>query len=228
DALQPLAGNPQLREKLIDVRRSYEQMIDSASVDKVITGEFSVDATDRARRQVESFRTFIDENRDQITALQVLYDQPRGTGLTYADIRELANAIARPPHRWTTKDLWAAYETLDSSKVRGSGHRVNTDLVSLVRYALDLTDELVAYPDLVNERFEAWLQQQRNAGRELTDQQTAYLRLIRDHLATSLTITPPDLQGPPFSTHGGYGRARQLFGAALAPLLDELTEALVA
>ena len=216
-ALQPLAGNPQLREKLIEVRRSYEQMIDSTSADKLITGEFSVDSTDRARRQTESFREFIDENRDQITALQVLYDQPRGGGLSYADIRELANAIARPPHRWSTEDLWAAYETLDASKVRGSGHRVNTDLVSLVRYAIGLADELVAYPDLVNERFESWLQQQRNASRELSDDQIAYLRLIRDHLATSLTIAPPDLQSPPFSTQGGLGRARQLFGAELTP-----------
>ena len=228
EALQPLAGNPQLREKLIEVRRSYEQMIDSASTDKVITGEFSIDATDRARRQVESFRTFIDENRDQITALQILYDQPLGAGLTYTDIRELANAIARPPHRWSTENLWAAYETLDAGKVRGSGHRVNTDLVSLVRYAIGLTDKLVAYPDLVNERFEAWLQQQRNAERTLTDDQIAYLSLIRDHLAASLTITPPDLQHPPFSTHGGLGRARHLFGTELTPLLEELTEVLAA
>ena len=228
DALLPLAGNPQLRERLIEVRRSYEQMIDSASADKVIAGEFSIDATDRARRQVESFRKFIDENRDQITALQVLHDQPPGGGLTYADIRELANAIARPPHRWSTENLWAAYETLDATKVRGSGHRVNTDLVSLVRYTLGLTDELVAYPDLVNERFQAWLEQQRNAGRDLTDAQIAYLGLIRDHVAASLAITPPDLQHPPFSTHGGLGRARQLFGTELTPLMDELTEVLAA
>ena len=227
DALQPLAGNPKFREKLIDVRRSYEQMIDSASADIVISGEFSVDATDRARHQVESFRKFIQENRDQITALQVLYDQPRG-GFTYDDVRELANAIARPPHRWTTEDLWAAYETLDARKVHGSGQRVNTDLVSLVRFALGLTGELVAYPDLVIERFEAWLQQQRNAGRTLTGDQIAYLSLIRDHLATSLAVAPQDLQNPPFSTHGGLGRARQLFGAELTPLLGELTEALVA
>ena len=228
EAVQPLAGNSELREKLIEVRRSYEQMIDSASADIVISGEFSVDATDRARRQVESFRRFIEENRDQITALQVLYDQSPGGFFTYADIRELANAIERPPHRWTAEDLWAAYESLDASKVRGSGHRVNTDLVSLVRYALGRTDELVAYPDLVNERFEAWLQQQRNAGRAFTDEQVAYLRLIRDHLATSLMIAPNDLQGPPFSTHGGYGRARQLFGTELTPLMDELMEVLVA
>ena len=123
DALQPLAGNPELREKLIDVRRSYEQMIDSASADKVITGEFSVDAADRARRQTESFRTFIDDNRDQITALQVLYDQPHSGGLTYADIRELAHAIARPPHRWTTEDrfpsgLGACVTVVDVAIVR--------------------------------------------------------------------------------------------------------------
>ena len=207
DAVQPIAGNSLLREKLIEVRRSYEQMIDTASADRVIAGEFSIDATDRARRQVESFQQFIEENRDQITALQVLYSQPRDGGLTYADIRDLANAVARPPHRWTTEDLWAAYETLDASKVRGSGHRVNTDLVSLVRYALGLTNELVAYPDLVNERFEAWLQQQRNADRTLTDEQITYLRLIRDHLATSLMIAPHDFQNPPFSTRGGLGRA---------------------
>ena len=226
-AVRPLAGNPQLREKLIEVRRSYEQMIDSASADKVISGEFSVDAADRARRQTESFRMFIEENRDQITALQVLYDQPRG-GFTYTDVKELADAIARPPHRWTAEDLWAAYETLDASKVRGSGHRVNTDLVSLVRYALRLTDELVAYPDLVNERFDAWLQQQRNAGRSFTDEQVSYLRLIRDHLATSVMIAPYNFRSPPFSTHGGYGRALQLFGDELTPLMDELMEVLVA
>ena len=227
-AVQPLAGNAELREKLIEVRRSYEQMIDSASADTVVSEGFSVDATDRARRQVESFRRFIEENRDQITALQVLYDQPPGGFFTYADIKGLANAIARPPHRWTTEDLWAAYKTLDASKVRGSGHRVNTDLVSLVRYAIGLTDELVAYPDLVNERFEAWLQQQRNAGRAFTVEQVAYLRLIRDHLATSVMIAPYDFKSPPFSTHGGYGRARQLFGEELTPLMDELMEALVA
>ena len=228
EAVHPIVGNSQLREKLIEVRRSYEQMIDAASADRVISGEFSVDATDRARRQVESFRKFIEENLDQITALQVLYSQPRGGGLTYADIRELANAIARPPHRWTAEALWTAYETLDASRVRGSGHRVNTDLVSLVRYAIGLADELVAYPNLVNERFDAWLQQQWNAGRALTDEQIAYLRLIRDHLATSLMIAPHDFQNPPFSTHGGYGRARQLFGEELTPLIDELIEVLVA
>ena len=228
EAIQPLAGNPGLREKLVDIRRSYEQVIDTASKDRVISGEFSVDAADRARTQVESWRQYIEDNRDEITALNVLYSQPYGGGLTYDDVRELVNAIGRPPHRWTPDILWQAYETLDESKVRGSAHRVATDLVSLVRYALGNTDELVAYPDLVNDRFQVWLTQQQSTGPTFTTDQLTYLTLIKDRLATSLHITLPDLQSPPFSAHGGLGRARQLFGDDLNSLLDDLTEALAA
>ena len=58
-----------MRAKLIDVRRSYEQVIDEASKDRVISGEYSKDAADRARAQTESFRQFIEDNKDEITAL---------------------------------------------------------------------------------------------------------------------------------------------------------------
>ena len=92
-AVQPLAGNPQLREKLIEVRRSYEQIIDTATQDQVLSAEFSRDATDRARATVASFRKFIEDNREEINALDVLYRQPYQARLTYGDIRELANAI---------------------------------------------------------------------------------------------------------------------------------------
>ena len=228
EALRPIAANPQLREKLVEIRRSYEQIIDAASADRLISRDFSADATDRARRVTASFAQYIEDNKDEITALQILYDRPYRGGLTYAHIRELANAVQRPPRRWSTDTLWAAYETLDAAKVRGSGHRVNTDLVSLVRYALGNTDELVAYPDLVNERFDAWLHQQGNTGRSFTDDQLAYLRLIKDHIAASLSVTPRDLTEAPFSEHGGLGRARQLFGTDLDHLLNELTQTLAA
>ncbi len=228
EALKPLAGNSAFREKLVDVCRSYEQVIDTASKDRVISGEFSKEAADRARAQVESWRQFIDDNKNEITALQVLYNRPYSGGLSYDDIKELANAISRPPHRWTPEALWQAYETLDASKVRGSGHRVNTDLVSLVRFTLGEAEELVSYPDLVNERFEAWLLQQSNSGRLFSQEQAAYLELIKDRIATNLGIAPTELMAPPFSSQGGLGKARQLFGTELSSLLDELTQALAA
>ncbi|MGH3908317.1 MAG: type I restriction-modification enzyme R subunit C-terminal domain-containing protein, partial [Pseudonocardiaceae bacterium] len=77
-------------------------------------------------------------------------------------------------------------------------------------------------------RFEAWLLQQRNAGRTFTAEQLDWLRLIRDHLAASLSIEPRELLDPPFSQRGGLGRARELFGQDLDILLTELTEVVAA
>ena len=101
--------------------------------------------------------------------------------MTFADCSELADAIKAPPRSWTPERLWEAYEALDRSKVRGSGQRVLTDLVSLVRVALHQEDELVPYPEHVRERFSAWLLAQENAGRAFTPEQLAWLELIRDH-----------------------------------------------
>ena len=100
--------------------------------------------------------------------------------------------------------------------------------MSLVRYTLGNTDELVAYPDLVNERFQIWLNQQQTTGTNFTEDQLAYLDLIKARIASSLSINLTDLQSPPFSAHGGLGKARQLFGSDLNSLLNDLTEALAA
>jgi type I restriction enzyme R subunit len=224
-AVYPLASNPELRLKIVDLRRSYEQIIDETSMDKVLQAGYS---TERARRTVDDFRQFIEDNKDEITALQILYSHPYSRRLSFRDIRELANAIGRPPHQWTPEGLWAAYEALDKSKVHGSGQRVATDLVSLVRFALGQEDELVPFPEKVNERFVAWLLQQQNMGREFTDEQLRWLEEIRDHIAASMSISTDDLDYTPFVEQGGIGKALQVFGEGLGPLLGELNGALAA
>jgi type I restriction enzyme R subunit len=228
EAVAPLATNPELRERLVELRRQQEQLIDATSADKLIEAGYSKDATDRARETVESFERFIRENKDEITALQVLYSRPHRQRLTFPQIKELAKLIEKPPRRWTPERLWQAYEALDRSRVRGSGRRMLTDLVTLVRFALHEDDELVPFPDLVVERYHAWLLQQENQGREFTPEQLVWLERIRDTIASSLGVTRQDLMGPPFAERGGLGKAVELFGDQLDPLLDELTEVLAA
>jgi type I restriction enzyme, R subunit len=69
------------------------------SVDQLLDAHGVVD-TDRARSVVESWRQYL-EHRDEITALQVLYSQPGATRISFAELRELAERIKRPPHNWT-------------------------------------------------------------------------------------------------------------------------------
>ena len=227
-AVMPIATNPDFRQRLVDLRRSYEQAIDEVSRDELLFAGASHDAAERARIYVNGFREYIEEHRDEITGLQLLYSVPWRERPSFNQLKELANAIQRTPQRWTPDGLWQAYEALDHSKVRGSQQRVVTDLVSIVRYALNLTPELVAYPELVNARFEGWLAQQKQAGRAFNDEQLRWVEMIRDHIATALAMSEDDFDFAPFTRHGGLGRAVQLFGDQLDPLLGELNRELVA
>ena len=224
DAAKPFATNPELRQRLIDIQRAYEQTIDNVSQDTVLRAEFS---GAEAHALTRSFREYIEEHRDEITALQVLYQRPYRQRLGFADIRSLADALQSPPRSWTNDRLWDAYRQLDQSKVRGSSQRVMADIVSLVRYAVGNDDELSPFAEQVEERFRGWLATQEVAGRDFSDEQRQWLEDIKDHIAGSVSIEPADLQYAPFAQRGGIGRAHAVFGDNLAPLLEELNLALV-
>ncbi len=225
DAAKPFAANPELRQLLVDFHRSYEQTIDAVSADRLIEAGFS-DA--QAGALVQSFQEFLRDNRDEITALQVLYQRPYRQRLTFPDIKALADALQLPPRSWTTDRLWEAYRQLDKSRVRGSGQRVLSDIVSLVRYAIEEEEELAPFADRVEERFRGWLAMQETAGRAFTGEQRQWLEAIKDHIAGSVSIDLDAFQYAPFNQQGGLARAYDLFGAGLQPLLEELNLELVA
>lgn len=226
EAVKPLLA-PKLRNLLASLKSSYEQTIDTVSLDRVIFTGFSGDSQDKAKDTVQSFRKFLEENKDQIAALQILYSRPWKSRLTYKQVKGLAVEIQRPHPAWTPENLWHAYEQLDRSKVRGSGQRVMTDIVSLVGFAIGTDPELRPYPEKVREQFEIWLSEQQQLGAAFTNEQLQWLRNIAEHIATSLQITPDDFDSIPFNAHGGLGRAYQLFGDKLPQILDELNTRLV-
>ena len=209
DAARPIAANPQLRQLLSDTRRSYEQTIDTVSADHLIEATFS---DTQAGSIVQSFEQFISDNRDEITALQVLYARPYRRRLSYPDIRALADALGTPPLSLTEDRLWQAYRQLDKSRVRGSGQRVLADIVSLVRYAIGEADELIPFGNRVHERFRSWLATQQTAGRTFTAEQLGWLQDIRDHIAGSVSIVPQDFRVGSIQPTGrlGHGPTRCL------------------
>ncbi len=228
-ALAPIRSNPTLRAEMLELKKKYEQTIDTVSKDVVLEAGFSASARQKAKGIVESFEKFVRDNKDEITALQVLYSQPYAKRLRYDDIKKLAEAIHAPPRSWTPDVLWRAYEQLDRSKVKGAGGtRLLTDVVSLVRFALHKEDQLVPFGEKVEERFHRWLAQQENRGRRFTPEQLDWLRLMKEHIATSFKLEKDDFDDVPFNQRGGLGKVFQVFGGPLEPLIDELNEVLVA
>ena len=224
DAALPFASNPELRQRLEDIHQSHEQTIDTVSKDVVLDAGFTNDA---AQEAIQSFHQFIEENRDEITALQVLYERPYRQRLRLDDIRALADAMEAPPRSWTTERLWQAYQRLDESRVRGSGQRQLADIVALVRYATGDADELAPFADHVNRRFAGWLAMQETAGRDFTDEQRWWLEAIRDRIAGNVSAEMRDLQNSPLDQRGGLIAAYDMFGDDLQTIIDELNLELV-
>ncbi len=228
EALKPLSSNPELRTAILDARRSFEQVIDELSQDTVLVAGHSDEGREKAAELVGSFRQYIEEHKDDVRALQVLYSRPYSERLTFAEIKDLATTIQRPPRQWTPERLWRAYEMLDQSKVRGSGGGMLIDIVSLVRYTLDQDDELVPFRDQVDERFASWLLAQEQRGVSFTEEQRQWLTWMKENIAAEMGITAESFEYTPFAEHGGIGKAVQIFGDHLTPITDELTETLAA
>ena len=149
DAVRPIRTNPALRQTIVAVQKSHEQVVDIVSKDEVTQSGFSQDAKDKAAALTKEFEQYLVAHKDEIEALQILYSRPYRSRLRFKQVRDLADAIHKPHPAWTTEALWRAYETLDRSRVRASSERVFTNIVSLVRFAISKEGQLEPFPESV-------------------------------------------------------------------------------
>lgn len=220
--------DPAARTLLKDIKQKTDIVIDEITTDEVTGAGFD---KKRAEETITSFRKFIDDNRDELTALQILYNQPMGRQrLTYAAIRELVTVMAERPPYLTTATVWQAYKRLDAAKVRGAPVDDQlTEVVSLVRYALGQAEALEPFGTVVQQRFNLWLGREKKAGRTYTAEQEDWLRTIASFIAANAEIAPGDFQEvPSFADRGGILQARKILGPNLNDMLDDLHGALVA
>ena len=227
DAAALIFDDPALRRLLRDVKAAADIRIDTVSTDAVVSSGWD---EKKATDTVERFRRFLEERRDELAALQILYRLPYAQRrLTYEAVDDLKEALKRPPWLLEPVDIWRAYKRLSSDKVRGNPAGTLADIVMLVRYALGQAETLEPLSSLTAGRFNLWLGREEKAGRSYSDEQRNWLMAIRDHLSVNIEIRPEDLMdAPEFSGRGGVVRARALFGARLPGLLEELTDTLVA
>jgi type I restriction enzyme R subunit len=229
EAVAPLAGNPALRQLLIKVHQTSEQVIDVITRDRVLFAGASEQTAQNAEQVTKSFRDYIEQHKAEITALQLLYSRPYRHRLTEPMLKELEKKLREEHAAWTEDNLWNAFAAVAPKKVKGRSQAGRfADLVALVRFALEREQTLQPFAQTVNQRFIEWIE--RNIAKDIvfTPEQRAWLELIRDHIATAISIEPNDFNYAPFSQRGGLGKAHQLFGDDLPKLLGELNEVLAA
>lgn len=227
EAVQPF-HDPNVRDFVENVRRSHEQIIDNVNIDSVVFAGFDAQQEENAQRVIQTFRDFIEANKDEIIALRIIYSQ------TYQDrpmvINKLQSLYEKLKTQGITIDrLWDCYAIAKPDRVRGKGTlRQLADLIAMIRFEMGYGDNLQPFAETVNYNFMRWTLK-RNAGSvHFTDEQMEWLRLVKDHIAVSLSIEPEDLELNPFDHKGGLGRFYEVFGEEYQKILDEMNIELVA
>ncbi len=225
EAVRPFLS-PEVRDYIESVRRAHEQIIDDVNLDRVLYADWDATQEASADRVLGAFRAFIEENRDEIIALRIVYSQQyRDRPMAIEGLKALYEKLRA--RGVTVERLWDCYAIRKPEAVRRGVTARLADLVSIIRFEMGYADQLVPFAERVDYNFQQWVFR-RNAGAvHFTEEQMEWLRQIKDHIAASLSVTAEDLELSPFDRRGGLGRFYEVFGGEYEAVLAEMNEVLV-
>lgn len=220
--------NPDLRDYIVDVRKKYDQIIDSLNIDSVVKSGWVKDQQAEAEKLVNDFKEWMVEHKDEIIALQIFYDQPyRRREFTFKMLKDLSEQIIRTKPALAPLKVWNAYTQLES--VSGQPKNELIALVSLIRRIAGVDSSLTTFDKIVDKNFADWVwKKQQGNTYKFTQEQMQWLYLIKEHISTSVHLEVDDLDYTPFDSLGGRGKLNQLFGKEMETIIEELNEVLVA
>ncbi len=215
----------ELNEYIDNVRKCHEQRIDLSSPDEVIKAEWHQDNKDKANELVKDFAEWMTRHKDELTALQIFYNQPfRRRELTYAMITEVLEKLKYDKPALAPQHVWRAYEALEQCS--GSPRNELTAIVALIRKVSGLDKTLTAYDKTVDKNFQEWVFKKQAGSTKFDEEQMQWLRMIKDYVTNSFHIEKEDFDLNPFNAQGGLSRMWQLFGGQTDAIINELNEAL--
>ncbi|MFE9172005.1 DEAD/DEAH box helicase family protein [Streptomyces kebangsaanensis] len=227
DALRPFIEREALRDALLEAARARRWIkIDHISQDGGVTAEGVTDVM-RAERTIQDWRAYMEEQREQFTALRIAFEERRSLSEVQERIDEVLSLVGPPQQRWTRQKLWKAYVDFGIAR---QGRRRNAglpELLSVIRFELGLDGkQFRPYRDTVGLRFQKWLARQETAGVTYTEEQQAWLRHIVNVVATSASVSVEALdQHAVCRDAGGWSGFREAFEGGSRPpdeLIDEL------
>ena len=226
EAVRPFSG--EFSALVENIRRVHEQLIDSTNLDKVIRSEWSGISRDKAEEDVRQFTEYIMAHKDELQAISFFYKQPyQRRILTQKIVKELLQHLKSNKPKLAPLNVWKAYEQLET--VKGAPINELTALVALVRRVTGADETLTTFNASVNKNFQDWIFKQ-NAGQanRYSPEHIDWLRMIKDHIASSFDMHEDDLDFAPFDAKGGVLKMKKLFGKEMNTIINELNAALVA
>lgn len=222
--------NGELIELIDSIRRDKEQTIVHDDLDQLTKAEWAGDSQSNAEALTLEFADYLREHQDEINALSIYFQTPaRRSEVTYQQLKQLLEKLKQDRPKLAPLRVWQAYEHLDQVQTPASPLSELTALVALIRRVTGLDSSITTFASTVQRNFKTWIFQHNNSAEEkFTDEQLAWLHMIRDQIMISCHFQRDDLEISPFDAQGGLGRMYQLFGDRMDWVIDEMNKGLVA
>ncbi len=202
-------------EEFIDFLEDYPRrratFLIAEEVEDTVTSEVVVQGQ-KPEDYLTAFYRFVEENSEQIEALQILRQRPQDWGVEA--LEELRSKLKE--HRFTEDNLQKAYKLVHQKAL--------ADIISLIRSAFDHSYPVYTAEERVEKAIASVTD-----GKQFTDEQLEWLGYIKQHLIQNLSIDLDDFEyAPIFELHGGKGKARRVFGSDFNDLISDLNSAMAA
>jgi len=218
----------ELNDYIENVRKAHDQKIDMLNPDELLFAGWDKSNQEKNKKAVTDFKEWLDMHKDEITTLQIFYNEPyRRREITYKMMKDLVDKIVLDKPALAPTNVWRAYEQLET--VSGHPKTEMIALISLIRRVVGIDTSLMSFDKTVDRNFQQWILK-KNAGQHnrFTEEQMSWLRMIKDHIASSVHIEQDDIDYTPFDAEGGRGKMWQIFGNEMGSIIDELNEELAA
>ena len=187
--IECLIDNVPARKKLLEMQRGYTAIINKP--DQVAYSGFS---KEEARAFTETFEKFINDNKDRIEALRIIYNS-QNTLITNSMLVDLRNKLLAENRLFTPYIIWSNYKRLDDK-----GHvddfdikqnvKALTHLIQIVRYAYKKVSTLTSLFVGYTQRFNLYCGQ---VQRQLSDEQRDIMQQIAEFVVSEGALTLPEL-----------------------------------
>lgn len=219
--------NPESRKFIENVRKSHNQIIDNVNIDSVTFVGYDSTREETAEKTIAKFKDFIEENKNEITALNIIYNEKyKNRPMAIGKIKELYKKLKSK--NITDQRLWDCYAIKKPEKVKTGTMAQLSDLICLIRFEVGQADTLSPFSEKVNYNFMRWTFQSNKGTVHFTQEQMELLRLIKEHIIISLSIEQKDLDLSPFDRKGGLGKFYEVFGENYKSILNKINIKLVA
>jgi type I restriction enzyme R subunit len=208
-----ILNNKDFQKLLVNYKKAKSFFIVAHNVEDEISSQMVFEAEEKYLKPaeyLEAFGEFVKKNKDRIEAMKVILEKPKEWKTEV--LKELRNELLK--NHFPETNLKRAAQLVYKKHL--------PDIISIIKNAAKNEPVLE-----INERVDKAIERL-FTGKTLTDEQSAWIQYIKEHLIQNLTLDKDDFDySPILERHGGWGKFRKVFPEAEI-IIKEINNAIAA